>query len=97
MSQRPLTSWSTHHGLWLEGSGPELVGRAAGVLYRHPLPGTALGVDADGRSWPLEAAIAPRISEPPLLPALRWLIGLSVAATISALGWQIFRPALTRP
>jgi cellulose synthase subunit len=97
MSQRPLTSWSTHHGLWLEGSGPELVGRAAGVLYRHPLPGTALGVDADGRSWPLEPAAAARIPEPPLLPALRWLIGLSVSATIFALGWQIFRPAPTRP
>jgi hypothetical protein len=97
MSQRPLTSWSTHHGLWLEGSGPELVGRAASVLYRHPLPGTALGVDADGRSWPLEPAVSARIPEPPLLPVLRWLIGLSIAATIFALGWQIFRPALARP
>jgi hypothetical protein len=97
LSLRPLSSSSPRPALWLDGSGPDMAERAARLLHRHPLPGSALAVDREGRSWPLEQATNVGLPEPLLVPALWWLTGLGVIATVLGVCWQVLRPAGPRP
>jgi hypothetical protein len=88
-----------HFQLWIDGSSPQLLQAGAGVLYRHPLAGRALSLDAAGRLQPLQIGGIPaggtsRQGAPPgplrlLLPALAVL---AVAATLLGLGWQLRAP-----
>jgi hypothetical protein len=88
--------------LWIEGSSPQLLTAATGLLYSHPLPGRAVSLDAGGRLRPLAAQpgdAGPGTRRPPPPPQLRLLLPLlavmAAAATLLGLGWQLRAPAET--
>ena len=97
LPERPTRSRQLHFQLWIDGSSPLLLQAGAGALYRHPLPGSAVRLDAGGR---LQALPAPDASPEPASQTprtlLRLLLGALVMAAAAAillgLGWQVRKP-----
>jgi hypothetical protein len=102
VAMRPLpgtaatSSSERHFQLWIEASSPLLLLAGAGTLYRHPLAGSAISLDAAGRLQALRTrdATPGPVPEPPAV--LRLLIValalMAAAATLAGIGWQIRRP-----
>jgi hypothetical protein len=94
---QPAASRVPHFQLWLDGSSPLLLQAAAGALDRHPLPGSAVRLDATGRPQALPTPVVSQkpASQPPqaLLQMLLAALGVTaVATTLLVLGWQVRKP-----
>jgi hypothetical protein len=93
----PAGSRQPHFQLWIDGTSQLLLQAGAGMLYRHPLPGSAVRLDAAGR---LQALPAPDVSPTPASQApralLRLLLGtlvaVAAASILAGLGWQVRKP-----
>ncbi|MBJ7615025.1 MAG: cellulose biosynthesis cyclic di-GMP-binding regulatory protein BcsB [Candidatus Dormibacteraeota bacterium] len=91
------TSSSEHHfQLWIDASSPLLLVAGADALYRHPLAGSAISLDAGGRLQALrtrDAAPGPAPEPPAALRLLLVaLVVIAAAATLLGIGWQVRRP-----
>jgi hypothetical protein len=89
-------SRGSHAQLWVDATSPLLLQAAASALYRHPLPGGALTLDAAGGLKALQLGGTVKRGPEPLpaplgliLPALGLLV---VVATLLGIGWQLRRP-----
>jgi hypothetical protein len=94
VQERVLGEGPSHFLLWLDGSSDAMLQSAATALYRHPLPGSAISVDAAGRPHALGFGPTgtPDDRPWPLALAVPALIALASAALLLSIGWQLWRP-----
>jgi hypothetical protein len=102
MQALPVTaagSSERHFQLWIDAYSPLLLLAGAGTLFRHPLPGSAISLDASGRLQALQTRDAAPGPPPEPPAALRLLVValavMAAAATLAGIGWQIRRPLET--
>jgi Bacterial cellulose synthase subunit len=90
------SSGERHFQLWIDASTPPLLMAGADALYRHPLAGSAISLDATGRLQALRTRDAAPGPAPMPPAALRLLIValalIAAAATLLGIGWQVRRP-----
>jgi hypothetical protein len=94
VQERVLVGGTSHFLLWLDGSSDALLQSAATVLYRHPLQGSSISVDAAGRPHALGFGPSGTAHDRPwpLAMAVPALIALASAALLFSIGLQLWRP-----
>jgi hypothetical protein len=94
VQERVLVGGPSHFLLWLDGSSDALLQSAATALYRHPLPGSSISVDADGRPHALGFGPTGSVHDRPwaVAAAVPALIALAAATLLFSIGWQLWRP-----
>jgi hypothetical protein len=87
-SIQTLTGGAGHEVVWLEGTNPAAVAVTADALYRAPLAGEAVSIDATGEVRSLSVAAGQATS----ITLVKVLIAASALGLVLAVAWQAWRP-----